>query len=390
MAGKILARTAHFKRAEFSERAPSMQEASIPTRQAKRMAPRIQPLRLLAVGACLLFAQFLPSASGSELLVYYANETCLEGDAAENHRQFEQWLAALPTEKATNALKHLRRDREEFPAVVARETIALASAPVHVVVFQNALACQGVFLERTSGATSGFVRAAFPELLTSSDPVYRANPLSCAAGLDAALRAVHRLAQQRGIERLGFIIKSHGSAEMALTPRLTLWHTEVRAEELSSLLDRSTPDPGIAKRGVSGTELTERLNAFQKVWGRPVQFVFVETCRANAPALRLGLDRGFQRIFAGASQKMDYHTLDYPAMLAAIAAAGSDDFLAGFARELKRHPRLIEHRLIPWPQRLAANWVYFVPLALVLAWCAAVRLKRTKGFGRDGLSPRPA
>jgi hypothetical protein len=320
-------------------------------------------------------ASTLSAGADREMLVYYANETSPKQDEADNYRQFEQWLDSLHTEKADKAAKSLRRDETAFSAAVQTESDALLRAPVYVLIFQNSLAREARFLERPfPGRNSGAaISIPFTELPATDDPVYRANPLGSQAGLAAALREVRRMATREGITRIGIIFKSHGNAEMALTPRLATWHTEVRETEIAGLLEGGH-DPNKPERGVRRGTFQEYLNTFQKELGREVEFVHLEACGTRVLPLRRGLSAGFHHVFAAVDEKVKLHTVDYPALIQVCCRTpGLDCFIERFAAELSRQGNVTELHLMPWPKRLAAEWRYFTPLALVLM-CAKVRM----------------
>lgn len=327
------------------------------------------------------------AAHQPELLVFYANETSPEGAETANYQAFDQWLAALPGEKAQRVRGQLQRDVVEFRAAVGRETAALLAAPVDVVVFQNALARRGVFLWRPAGTGTNGVKLPFPELRAFQDPVMQANPLANPAGFEAALGAVKRLAASRAICRVGFLIKSHGSATLALTPRLARWHTEVRPEDVPALLEPGPVEPLSQLRGMTRDAFAQRLNAFQTAWGQPVEFVYLEACHAgaNGPMVRERLQPGIRRYLAGKADPDSQHPLDYPTLLAAAGQNGSS-FLSGLADALSQKPELVELRRATWRARLGANWPYFVPLLLVASWAAARLWKRRLAVIRPATS----
>lgn len=313
---------------------------------------------LLALGVAVAEGRVSrrPDPPRSPVVVYLANETRPGPAGAEAFATVERWLAESGDPLALEAAASLSADRAEFPAVVDAEVAALeVSAAPRLFVATSATLRQGAALVRDA---RGPLRALPLDLpAPTGDYVVDESPLATVEGLRRVLRAAGALFPPAENEHVVLLV-SHGCADRAVIPRLTVRPELTSAEELLSRLhdDGPPPDDGLTRAQLFG--VVDEL-------GLDVRLLAIESCEGG-----LGLTAA-----------------ELPPSVAAVVAAPGPTAYGGFdlsvlgsdpAAELTAQARqrgdvgVLTRPSGPRPLAL---------LPLVVAACVLVRLRRRGGPG---------
>lgn len=321
-----------------------------------------------------------------EVLIYYANETALEGPEARSWDTIIGWLEPSPHPEAKKIVEQLRHDREGFaPAVdadvgILRERLPRLRPVVGGAIFTNRLARRGKCLVLPEGA-SEFQEPAL-SLPNQENYILAANPMADAANLARCLGEVARRFDPAAHEFI-LVTKSHGSPKMALTPRLAVRAEETTKEELLSILAGQVPAdrrPRWAGRvGITKDQLFATLGEAHAAGGMHFSLVFVEACSGVlGEDVTVRAPDNVDRLYLTGREKTSYRNLDYAAILSdeqgERLAPRLDAALAG------KFP-VVSHGRAP----IAVVWrtlrfaLLCLPLVAWAAWIVVRRARRVRG-----------
>lgn len=390
---------------------------------------------VFSCGLVRLAAAEQPAAK-PEVFIYYANETSPEGDEAKSWDTIIDWLASSDNPKVSKIAGQLRRDREQFCAVVDEDLAKLRenlptslfqdtppSPPVPLprpsaivpgegssgtalprssavvpgegtsslagtAVFTNRLARRGKYLLMRPGSAG--LEETTVELPHFENLIYAASPLATAESLGICLREVTR---QFDPTRHAFVLhtKSHGNAKMAMTPRLIVRAEQTNREELLAVAAGELSDENLPRwadrLGTTKDEYFATLKQLGDEQQMQFALVFMEACKGTLPEdLKVWPPRNIGRLYMSGPEGADYRNINYAAVLADCSASKPLSQVLDAALA-KKFFILVRAEPPSWtsskPLRLLLWWL---PLAAFLAW-VGYRYFRRKNRTQSSSNP---
>lgn len=299
------------------------------------------------------------------VLVYYANETAPDEAETQNYNQLLEWLDSSDNEYAKKIATGIRNELKAFPGAVDQEVADIRHGMAELepdseftaAVFTNRLARRGVFQVWQPGADE-------PQELPLELPqfeklVYNSNPLSHPEVFEAALEAVGRRFDPAG-HQFALVTKSHGSRNLAMTPKIILdvsetdrdtllaeleaeniRHQEKALDNEKKLAGFKTIEPILGKEGKLSPDMNNTMDAEEESTlrqGAPLlgvtkdqyltilrqcgeqrgmrfPVVFMEACKSQLDEVQLrdlqarGINIGI--LFTSDLEGLEYTTIDY-------------------------------------------------------------------------------
>lgn len=191
------------------------------------------------------YAQGLQATPG-HVVIYYANETTQRATRSENYTTVLSTLRNSTNPIAATIADSIVYDSKAFPAAVQRDADGLLVAAKRwgfdLVVFTNTLVDDSRYLFYRH-ATKSLETRRFPALPKTSNAILETSPLSRTDYFRAALLQVGSLYPSTLPDAI-LITNSHGSKDLALTPRVFADLSVANASELLELLDGPSPQGG--------------------------------------------------------------------------------------------------------------------------------------------------
>lgn len=257
-----------------------------------------------------------------EVFIYYANENAPDEREAANYQTITGWLRSEGVAELDELADSLERDTSGFPAAVDEDIRVLqrrvsqsAQAPA-AVVFTN------------RGVRAGKYWIVFPgkadiEEAPIEPPQYEhlvlaSNPLTTAESLARCLREVGRRFPAKQHQFVLFT-KSHGTEELAMTPRLVVRADDVDRDELirfALAAEGQQPTPAWAKRlGITREEYFAVLDDAGREMGMQFPLVSVVSCKGVLDQdLKIRLPANVHRFYATGNEQTKYRNLDFEAI----------------------------------------------------------------------------
>lgn len=327
-------------------------------------------MRQLVLAAFFLpFSLFASPPLQGPLIVYYANETSPEGKEAENFDQVLKWLSQIDSDVAKEAYKNIDEDRKSFPVVVQAEVEQVLSTQANILIFTNQQMRKATFSFKALGEKPR--ELPFESLLSNTDPVLKANPLSDLQNFEETIKYVASFINQNKFEKIALIFKSHGTKEFALTPRLSFWSFDQDKEELSRILQGE--ENLLARRGILRENFIKSLRGLRTQIERPVELVVLESC--GAPIEKTEYEFGKQAIisfFTNSETEAAYSSIDYSVLVESIDPVGR------LSNQLRESSDFMEYKALSTLDRLKRNYVYFIPLLLVFSLFCGLRIRKIR------------
>ena len=330
---------------------------------------------------CLVYvAGQLPSkcngaAQRPEVLIYYANETEPNEAELQSWQTIISWLKSSDNPELTKIPGQLERDLEGFHKAVDEEIALLkrisidSSTAPPMVVFTNRLVRDGNYLVlRRDVEPEEIAIQPFP----SDNFILVSNPL---ARPEMLARALEEACSHFDPNVYDFVLvtKSHGNAEMALTPRLIVRASETTKEELLAVAAGELPEgqsPSWTKRlGITKDEYFRVLEKFGQDRNMHFSMVFMESCHGVLGKVTVRPPQNIAHMYMTGEQDTEWHNLDYEQALSQYD--GTVPLWQFIEADLsQRFPRLVRGDepfdgwwRLPWH---AALW--WIPLFLWLGW----------------------
>ena len=344
-------------------------------------------IRLAALAFCAAAAQRAVTDSFGqpyrdskpEVFIYCANESSPTEEEQANYEIVIGWLRSSDQEKLHKLVDSFEWDMDRFPKAVDNEVAVFRSRlpqlgrSAGAAVFTNRSVREGRYWLYRCG-DAGFEERSIrvPE---QENFILAANPLSDPDTLRLALEEVARQFDPAEHEFV-LVTKSHGSLEMALTPRLVVRAEDTSREELLALVDEEIPEherPAWARRlGITRQECFSILEEAGQRHRMRFSLVFTESCQGVLEQeLKIRLPNNVRRMYTTGTQYAAYQNLDYERVFDRCAAGltlaeAMDEQLA------ERFPGIIHTPLwLRWH-----FYLYWLPVLLWLGWLAARHLRK--------------
>ena len=368
------------------------------------MISRRQRLGLIGLAVLAAALQFVSSPGSADeiarrhqLLVYYGNETPKAAAESSNYAALLSILRQSPTALAATLLKGIEEDARDFPAIVQRDIAALlATARRHrisLAVFTNAMALQReyVFYSAIVGRTE---TRALPPYSESKDPILATSPLSRPDVFALALMDAGALFPPDSVDMI-LITNSHGSANMALMPRVNVDVSQTTPQELlarlASVDDEQRAPAWAMQKGTDKAEYWRVVAAASAARGVRFPLVFREACDSGLAnsAEFFALPPSVARIAHSAGANLVPRDIDYAAILAPSETPA--DWISQLESGLEHRGVRVNSRFTIWIWLLLETlgsipiMIYFAPLVGWLCWFGVVAWRR-----HSKAAPEPA
>lgn len=316
----------------------------------------------------------------NNIVVYYANETTTRASESANYRSLLDILRSSPNPIATQIADSIVHDSTAFPAAVRKDVEALKRAGRHwkldIAIFTNELALKGQFLHFTF-ENNTLNTADLPALPASQSPVLAVSPLSRSDYFQNALLSVARLYPKNTLNAV-LITNTHGSQELALSPRVFADISLARAGDILASIDNaraasSEMPEWAAIRGTGKIEFWRPIAEVGRQFGMTFQLVFREACASGISGWSEfnSIPDNVVNIAHTGQQIIRYHDIDYTTIFENLD--GSDTFLdfltnALIAKNIAVEKKnsialnLVLQSLIPY------KLLFSVPFAIWLIW----------------------
>jgi hypothetical protein len=353
---------------------------------------------LLAVLLSCAIGLFAPHPAGAndesasqarhQLLLYYGDETSDQAVQSENYQALIEVLRSSSSPQAATVVESVVKDAETFPLLVRRDIEALKVQAKRLgfdlAIFTNALAFEGKYqlLRAETGTTETHE---LPEIAPTSSAILATSPLSRPEYLRAALLSVSALYPSNSLDMV-VITNSHGGREMTLIPRvnadLSQTGAAVAMRQMLESDDNGAPPAWAQPQGTSKLAYWQAFKDVTAAHGVRFPLVFRETCVSGV--------RSFAELFAvpdsvgliahSGRGQINGWDMDYAQMLGAVAPGS--DWITALSEALKDRDVHVDTWMMAWFGVLLVAVgsipvvVFFVPLALWLAWYATRRFRR--------------
>ncbi|MEQ8787449.1 MAG: hypothetical protein RIC55_14190 [Pirellulaceae bacterium] len=332
-------------------------------------------------------------AFGSEVLIYCANETAPEGREQENYDTIIAWLRHDGRPQSLKIAESLETDRRVFAAAVDVEVNDLTagapagSALAGLVVVTNRLLRQNRCLVWQSGqdeiqSTSLKVEPGHENFILAANPLARSEVLASVLAF-----AADRFDPER--HEFVLVVKSHGSGTKVVTPRLAVRAEETSREELLRIANDELPEaelpPWTDRLGITKQSFLRVLGQAGEQQGIVFSLVFLEACNAPQHEFAPGeLPPNVRRLLL-IRDNANYINLLYADVLQ------QEDTSRPFSAALLASTGA-KFQLVPPRDESEAPgglplYIYFLPLALWLAWVAWRWKKRRRADRNESSSP---
>jgi hypothetical protein len=342
-------------------------------------------------GVLLCAGQAAANDGRHQLFVYYGDETSARASQSDNYAALLEVLRESAKPRAATVAESVVTDAERFPLLIRRDIEALKVQAKRLgfdlAIFTNALAFDGAYqLLRAETGTTETHR--LPDITSTSSTILATSPLSRPEYLRAGLLSVGALYPANSLDMV-VITNSHGGRDMALIPRVNADLSQTGAalamREMLESDDNGAPPAWAKPQGTSKLAYWQILEEVSTAHGARFPLVFRETCISGV--------RSFTELFAipdtvgeiahSGTGDITGWDLDYEQMLGTVAPGS--DWIASLAAGLKDRNIHVDTWATAWfgvllvALRSIPSVVFFIPLALWLAWCSSRRfLRRTK------------
>jgi hypothetical protein len=333
-----------------------------------------------------------------QLFVYYGDETSARASQSDNYAALLEVLHASANPRAAIVAESVVTDAERFPLLIQRDTEALKGQAQRLgfdlAIFTNALAFDGEY--QLFRAETGLTEMhSLPDIPPTSSAILATSPLSRPEYLRAALLAVSALYPANSLD-LVLITNSHGGRDMALIPRVNADLSQTGAvlamRQMLESDDNGAPPAWAEPQGTSKLAYWEILEDVGTAHGVRFPLVFRETCVSGV--------RSFTELFAipdsvgeiahSGTGDITGWNLDYGQMLGTMAPGS--DWIGSLAAALQDRHVNVDTRATAWfgvllvALRSIPSVVFFIPLALWLAWYGSRRSTQNHGALRWNLA----
>jgi hypothetical protein len=344
-----------------------------------------------ALAATLYFACLGSAAEiqpRHQLLVYYGNETPRAASESPNYTALLSILRQSPTALAATLLKGIEDDARNFPEVVQRDVDALLATAsrlrISLAVFTNAMALQQgyLFYSAIEGRTEKRVLSAYSE---SKDPILATSPLSRPDVFARALADASALFPPDSVDMV-LITNSHGSANMALMPRVNVDVSRTTPQELlarlASVDDEQDAPAWAVQKGTDKAEYWRAVAAVSATRGVRFPLIFREACDSGLAnwAEFFALPPSVARIAHSAGANLAPRDIDYATIFA--PSERPTQWISQLELGLQHRGVRVHSRFTIWIWPLLESlgsipmMIYFVPLAGWLCWFGVVAWRR--------------
>jgi hypothetical protein len=338
-----------------------------------------------------------------QVVVYYANETTAQAAQSGNYRLLLSALQRSSSPDAKPIADALKEDAKEFPALVEHQVERLLMVAKRrqfdLVVFTNALALDRNFLVYKA-ATGAVEIKTLPARPPAPSPALATAPLARPGYLRAALMQVGTLFPSNSID-IVLITISHGAGDLALTPRVFADLSLANATNLVAELSRPVPDAGgpplwAAYPGTTKVEYWRALSEAARRYGMRFPLVIREACESGVSSLRelLALPHSVGAVAHTGHALIIFSDLDDASLF--DVDGGNADRLQHASQVLAKSGLHVDRRPALWLELMETmfwrwyGYLFFLPMALWLAWQASAALPLRRSFGALSDKRRPS
>ena len=316
------------------------------------------------------------------LIVYYANETAAATAASDNYATLLRILRTNGSPAAMASVEELALEARVSLEVSIRDADILrryaSHADADIALFSNTAALTGSFGYQRRGEAAVEWRA-MPRLPPPANRIMASSPLARLDVFRAALEAAASLYPPSTLDVV-LIVKSHGTPEMALTPRLSADMSMTdEAEVIRQFLTPSqaaTPVPWARIQGIDKLAFWQVLADLGDRRGVRFPLVFREVCESGLVSWAefAAVPPNVGLIAHSAMDSMSSAGIDLSPVLRSDTA--SVDWVAPIASVLGGQGVYLDRKLTIWRWLVLDDLaslpfaVYFVPLVLWLGWQA--------------------
>ena len=324
----------------------------------------------------------LETRSKPEVLLYYANETAPDKPGMDNYRQIIYWLYDSGEPDLLEIARQFEFDLTHFPLMVDRDLKAITSLPQTL-----QQAAGGVIIATNRLAQHGKILVWRPKMSTFTEtPISfpQSNNLLSGALLSerTALRAVLVKAQTLfppSYYRYTLLLKSHGSDEFVLTPRMVIDAKNAGKETVLDIArGRKTPEK--QRPGVTKEQFFSLLKEMDRM---EFPLVFLESCDSGSKTTHI--PHNIRTLFTTAETGGKSYTIDYELLFAQKSTQSVSQlmrvYLTNKQKQLRPYPIVST-----WYNRtvnaIISVGLYFVPLVIILLIALARRILRCQSLSK--------
>jgi len=316
------------------------------------------------------------------LIVYYGNETTQQAFRSDNYTTLLRILGANGSAAALASVEELTLEARLSREVSIRDSDILRRyarrAGVDIALFSNEAAVAGSYRYLRQGSAAVEERA-LPAMVPAANRILALSPLARLDVFRAALEEVTSL-YPPGTLDVVLIVKSHGTPEMALTPRLSADMSLTTGAEVirqfQASPENATPAPWARIQGIDKLEFWPVLADLGSRRGVQFPLVFREVCEGGLVSWAefAAVPPNVGRIAHSAMDTMSAASID----LSPLARDGGRpvDWVDPLVATLGKQGVHIDEKLTIWRWLVLEDLrslplaVYFVPLVLWLGWQA--------------------
>jgi hypothetical protein len=360
--------------------------------------PRLDRLARIAGLAVVVLLVLVAVSTGTvprkPLLIYYANETSERAARSENYAALTALLKGSASPLAARIAASIAEDAQAFPLVVQQDVEHILAAATRlrfdVAVFTNALALDHEYL-LYRGRSASLETRRLPEPGPAPSAILATSPLSRPDVFRAALRDVSALYPADSLDAV-LITRSHGSAGMALMPRVNVDLSRpdaVRAlPQLLASGGGAAPPDWAGAQGTSKVEFWRMVGEVSAARGVRFPLVFRQACASGVSgwAEFFAVPASVAAVAHTGMRDVGKHDVDYGALFG--ARLQGPDWIGGVSSRLGDHPIVqVDTTRTLWLGAAMATLrsiplaVFFVPLVAWLTWYFARRWRSAPGRG---------